>query len=151
MALNWKKRCPFFEKSAILEVGNTSIFHYLISNFLFMNININFTGMESTEAIKEYVTEKVESLTTFFEGIESADIDVGMKSHHHLKGNVHYAEFKLQIPGRPSLYVVKESDDLYKAIDKVRDHMKVELEKVKGKMNQIDREELRDIKGYDPS
>jgi len=51
-----------------------------------MNININFTGIEPTEAIKEYVTEKVESLTTFFDGIESADIDVGMKSHHHQKG-----------------------------------------------------------------
>jgi len=114
-----------------------------------MNININFTGIEPTEAIKEYVTEKVESLTTFFEGIESADIDVGMKSHHHQKGSVYYAEFKLQIPGRPSLYISKEAEDLYKAIDKVKDHMKVEIEKVKGKMHQLDREELRDVKGYD--
>ncbi|HBB38598.1 MAG: Ribosomal subunit interface protein [Candidatus Magasanikbacteria bacterium GW2011_GWD2_43_18] len=116
-----------------------------------MNININFTGIEPTEAIKEYVTEKVESLTTFFDGIESADIDVGMKSHHHQKGKVYFAEFKLQIPGRPSLYLSKEADSLYKAIDKVKDHMKVELEKVKGKMNQLGREDIRGTKQYDVS
>lgn len=113
-----------------------------------MNININFTNMEATEAIKGYVTEKVESLTTFFDGIESADIDVGMKSHHHNKGKVYYAEFKLQIPSRPSLYVTKDAEDLYKAIDKVKDHMKIELEKIKGKMNQIDRKEIREEKAY---
>lgn len=113
-----------------------------------MNININFTGIDATEAIKAYVTEKVEGLTTFFEGIESADIDVGMRSNHHNKGKIYYAEFKLQIPGRPSLYIDKDAEELYKAIDKVRDHMKVELEKIKGKMNQIDREELREVKAY---
>ncbi len=113
-----------------------------------MNININFTGIDATDAIKEYITEKVESLTTFFEGIESADIDVGMKSHHHNKGKIYYAEFKLQIPTRPSLYVSKDAEDLYKAIDKVKDHMKVELEKIKGKMHQLDREEIREEKAY---
>lgn len=113
-----------------------------------MNININFTGIDPTEAIKEYVTEKVESLTTFFDGITSADIDVGMKSHHHQKGKVYYAEFKLQIPSKPSLYVTKEAEDLYKAIDKVKDHMKVELDEIKGRMNNIDREEIRGEKAY---
>jgi ribosomal subunit interface protein len=113
-----------------------------------MNININFTGMDATDAIKAHVTDKVESLITFFEDIGSADIDVGMDSHHHNKGKVYYAEFKLQIPGRPSLYVKKRAEDLYKAIDKVKDHMKVELEKIKGKMNQIDRDEIRGEKGY---
>ncbi len=104
--------------------------------------------MEATDAIKAYVTEKVESLTTFFDGIGSADIDVGMKSNHHNKGKIFYAEFKLQIPSRPSLYVTKDAESLYKAIDKVKDHMKVELEKIKGKLNNIDREELREVKAY---
>jgi ribosomal subunit interface protein len=113
-----------------------------------MNININFTGIEATDALKEYITGKVEGLKTFFDGIVSADIDVGMRSQHHQKGKVYYAEFKLQIPGKPSVYVTKDAEDLYKAIDKVKDHMKVELEKVKGKMNQVNREELRDQKQY---
>lgn len=78
----------------------------------------------------------------------SADVDVGMHSHHHQKGDVFYAEFKLQIPTKPSLYVTKEADDLYKAIDKVRDHMKVELDELKEKMHHVDREEIREEKGY---
>ena len=31
---------------------------------------------------------------------------------------------------------------------KVKDHLKVELEKIKGKMRQLDKKELRDIKEY---
>lgn len=113
-----------------------------------MNININFTGIEATNAIKEYITEKVESLTTYFEDISSADVDVGMSSSHHNKGKIYYAEFKIQIPSKPSLYIRKDAEDLYKAIDKVKDHMKVELEKIKGKMNYIDREQVRSERAY---
>lgn len=116
-----------------------------------MNININFTEIDSSDAIKEYVTEKAESLTTYFEDITSIDIDVGKRGQHHNKGDHEfYAEFKVQIPSKPSVYIVKEAADLYKAIDKVRDHLKVELEKIKGKMNEIDREELREQKAYHP-
>lgn len=112
-----------------------------------MNINIKATNMDLTDPIREYAEEKVQSLVKFFDKIKQADIDVGMKSHHHNKGKVYYAEVNLQIPGR-ILRVSKNSETLYKAIDKVKDHLKVELEKVKGKRDQIDREALRDQKGY---
>ncbi len=114
-----------------------------------MNINVNFTGIDPTDAIRDYATDKAEGLLNYFEKITSIDIDVGMKSRHHNKGKVFYAEMKLQIPSKPSLYISKEAEDLYKAIDKVRDHLKVELEKIKGKMQQKDREGLRDQKGYE--
>lgn len=112
-----------------------------------MKITIQGTGIELTEAIKQYAEEKVQSLEKYFDNIISADIDVGMNSHHHNNGNIFYAEVNLAVPGK-LLRVVKEEPDLYKAIDKVKDHLKVELEKIKGKMNEIDREELRDQKGY---
>lgn len=113
-----------------------------------MNININFTGVDSTEAIKEYATDKAESLSTYFDGITGIDIDVGKRGHQQKGSDEFYAEFKVQIPTKPNLYIVKESSDLYKAIDKVRDHLKVELERIKGKMHQIDREEVREQKAY---
>lgn len=112
-----------------------------------MKITIQGTGIELTEAIKQYAEEKAQSLEKYFDNIQQADIDVGMNSHHHNKGNIYYAEINLSVPGK-LVRVVKESEDLYKAIDKVRDHLKVELEKMKGKMNEIDREGLRDQKGY---
>ena len=112
-----------------------------------MVINIKATNMDMTDAIRSYAEEKVSALTKYFENIQQADIDVGMESHHHQKGKVYYAEVNLHIPGR-ILRVKKNSENLYKAIDKVKDHLKVELEKVKGKMRGIDKQVLRDQKGY---
>jgi len=112
-----------------------------------MKLNIQGTGIELTEAIKEYATEKIGGLVKFFDNIQSADIDVGMDSHHHLNGKVYYAEVNLSVPGK-MVRVVKQSEDLYKAIDKVKDHLKVELEKMKEKMRKKDKTVLRGEKEY---
>ncbi len=112
-----------------------------------MTINITAKGMELTSAIQEYAREKVESLETFFDGIIKVDVIVGMESHHHNKGKIYFAEMNVHVPGN-SVFVKKEAADLYKAIDKVKDHLKVDLEKTKSKMRQIDRGALREQKAY---
>lgn len=113
-----------------------------------MNINIKGTGMDLTEAIKTYAQEKMETLQKFFDNIQHIDIDVGMRSNHHNNsGSMFYAEVNMSIPGR-LVRVVKEEADLYKAIDKVKDHLKVELEQEKEKMRRKDKTVLRDQKAY---
>ena len=112
-----------------------------------MIINIKCTGMELTSALRQYAEEKVESLVKYFDNIQQADIDIGVRNHHHQKGKIFYAEVNLFVPGR-TLRVVKDAEELYKAIDKVRDHLKVEFEKMKGKMRRKDRKVLREVKGY---
>lgn len=112
-----------------------------------MIITIHGTGMELTQAIRDYAEEKITSLEKFFEGIIRADIDIGLRSHHHHKGKIFYAEVNLSIPGH-MLRIVKEEDDLYKAVDKVKDHLKIDLEKMKEKMRAKDRVELRGVKEY---
>lgn len=112
-----------------------------------MNINIHFTKIDSSDALKVAAIEMAESLVKYFEGIISVDIDLGRTTDHHEKGQVYYAEYNVAIPG-DMVRVSKESEDLYKAIEKVKDHLKVELEKYKGKMNHIDREEIRETKAY---
>lgn len=112
-----------------------------------MTINIKGTGIELTEAIKKYITEKMESLEKFFDNITGVDIDVGIRSTHHNKGKIYYAEFNLSVP-KHMIRVEKDAEDLYKAIDKVKDHLKVELEKIKGKMRDKDKEVLRNQKEY---
>lgn len=112
-----------------------------------MNINIHATGIELTPALRAYAEEKIGGLTKFFENIQLANIDIGMRGNHHNKGNIFYAEVNLDVPGH-IIRVEKEEVDLYKAIDKVKDHLKVELEKVKEKMRRIDKEDLRDQKEY---
>jgi ribosomal subunit interface protein len=113
-----------------------------------MNININFTKIDSSDALKTAATEMAAHLATYFEGIMAVDIDLGRTTDHHEHGDdVYYAEYNVHIPG-DMVRVSKESEDLYKAIEKVKDHLKVELEKYKAKMHQIDREEIRDTKAY---
>jgi ribosomal subunit interface protein len=112
-----------------------------------MNININFTIIEPTEPLKAYARQRAEDLATYFEHIISVDIDLGRTSDHHEKGKVFYAQYNVGVPGS-MVQVRKEAEDLYKAIEKVKDHMKVELGKHKGKTNQIDREMIRETKAY---
>jgi len=112
-----------------------------------MIINIHGTNIELTAALKEYAEDKVRSFSKFFGNIRQADIDLGLRSHHHQKGKIFYAEVNLHVPNR-ILRVVKDAEDVYKAIDKVKDHFKIELEKTKGKMRNKNKRVLRDKKGY---
>lgn len=112
-----------------------------------MNINVQAIGTDMTDAINSYAREKADTLTKYFDNIQQVDVTVGLNSTHHNKGKVYFAEMKVGVPGN-NLFVKKEAEDLYKAIDKVRDHLKVELEKMKGKMRDKDRQELRDQKQY---
>jgi putative sigma-54 modulation protein len=112
-----------------------------------MKITIRCTGIESADAIKKYAEEKMLSLEKFFDNIQEIDIDVGVKSRHHLKGKIYYAECNVSVPKR-LIRVSKNAVDLYKAVDKVRDHLKVEFEKLKGRMRGKDRKTLREQKGY---
>lgn len=112
-----------------------------------MLTTIQGTEIELTPALKEYAEQKIADLDKFFDGIIRADIDLGLRSHHHQKGKIFYAEVNLSVPGRV-MRVVKDEDDLYKAIDKVRDHFKDEFSKLKDKMRHIDKRVLRDSKAY---
>lgn len=112
-----------------------------------MTMNVQAQGIEMTDAINTYVRDKMATLEKFFDGIVSINVEVGMDSHHHQKGDVYFAKATIHVPGH-DLHMRKDEQDLYKAIDKVKDHLKNELEKVKNKMNQIDREALRAQKAY---
>src|SRR3989338_8236717 len=112
-----------------------------------MVITIHGTGIDMTDPIKAYATEKCESLIKYFDNIQKAQIDVGTRGNHHQKGVVYYAEVNLHVPGK-ILRVVKDAEDVFKAIDKVKDHFKIELQTLKEKMRDKNRGMLRDAKGY---
>jgi ribosomal subunit interface protein len=90
--------------------------------------------MELTQAIKEYVFEKVDGLEKFFSGVLQADVEVGKTSRHHQKGDVFFCEMNLSVP-KTLLRSREEMDDLYKAINKAKDRMQRELKKYKGKLD----------------
>lgn len=96
-----------------------------------MQIQITGKNMQLSEAIKDYVTEKMSALNKFYnEKIIRAEVVLGLNSDHHNKGDKFFAECKLDVPGK-NLFAIKEEDSLYKAVDKIRDYLELELKKYK--------------------
>lgn len=98
-----------------------------------MTINIRATGMELTPAIRQYVEEKFAMLEKYDSRILIVDVDLNMDTHHHQKGEIYSCSATMQVPG-DVLRVEKHEEDLYKAIDKVKDHLREILTERKEKL-----------------
>ena len=103
-----------------------------------MVINIRAKGMELTPAIKQYVEDKFNSLEKFADSILQIDVDLGRDTNHHNKGNVFMCSAKVQVPG-DLLKIEKSTESLYKAVDKVKDHLREILVQRKEKLLDRDR------------
>jgi len=99
-----------------------------------MKIDIKGTNMELTEAIKDYVNEKIGSLEKFFDGILEARVDIGLTNKHHQKGNIFRAEVNLEVPRKHILRAEAEREDLYMAINEVKDELQRQIKKFKETM-----------------
>lgn len=86
--------------------------------------HIKSTNMDMTEAISAYLEKRIVSLEKFVHKAEDAiaRIEVGKTSNHHHKGDIFRAEINLEY-GEHRFRAVAESDDLYKAIDIMRDEI----------------------------
>ncbi len=117
-----------------------------------MQIKITGKNIDLTEAIKDYVEKKISGLDKFYDQILRANVVIGKESQHHLKGEIFICEIKLEVPDN-DLFVSKNEKDLYKAIDKVRDHLEAELKKHKVMLREKDKKDkrkARDSKEYQP-
>ena len=92
-----------------------------------MKINIKATGISLTSPISEYINKKVDMLEKFF-GEEEVlvNIEVGRTTKHHKSGDIFRAEIHINT-GDEEYYAVAEKDDLYAAIDEVKDEIVHEL------------------------
>ncbi len=91
-----------------------------------MTISITHRGMELTPAIRSFVEEKMRSLLKYDDAIRHMDVEVGLASGNHHKGDIFLCKVVVQKEG-DVFQMERESEDLYKAIDKVRDHLRDEL------------------------
>jgi putative sigma-54 modulation protein len=112
-----------------------------------MNINIKATQIELTEAITNYVYKRLEPLEKFLGGKEGVNVlvEVGKSTNHHNKGDIFRAEVHM-IGAGIDVYAVKETNDLYAAIDVVESEIKRELKSLKGKQSRTLRDGQRRIK-----
>jgi putative sigma-54 modulation protein len=100
-----------------------------------MQITIKATNIELTEAIRDYVNKKFNSVSKFIQRTDESAlcrVEVGKVTQHHNKGDVFRAEGKLHIAGK-ELYASSEKEDLYVAIDDVKDELVRELKTTKEK------------------
>ena len=89
-----------------------------------MNINIKTTVLDLTPAISEYVEKRFDAVKKFFENDSTAqfDIELAKTTNHHKNGDIFRAEIHIVAKG-VNTYVSSEKEDLYMAIDAVRDEV----------------------------
>lgn len=99
-----------------------------------MNINIKTTSFELTEAISDYASKRLNALAKFFEGDESVkcDVELARTTNHHKNGDIFAAEVHI-VAKEKNFYARVEKEDLYSAIDEVKDTILREVKNSKGK------------------
>jgi putative sigma-54 modulation protein len=112
-----------------------------------MQLNIKATNLELTPRIREYVQLKMDMLDKYLGKLKviNTHVEVIKTSNHHLKGEIYSAEVNISL-GSDLLRVEKTEKDLFKAIDKVKDHLELVIKKYKDK--KIDRKKNKQKLGY---
>jgi len=101
-----------------------------------MQINLLGKNIELTEAIKDYVSKRVTNLEKLLSRIEEkqgkvmVNFEVGKSTNHHKGGEVFHADCLIKIDGK-EFYGSADKEDLYEAIDAVKDSLYNELSKNK--------------------
>lgn len=103
-----------------------------------MQLNIKATNLDLAPELKEYMQKKMDMLDKYLGKLKiiNAHIEISKTTNRHLKGEIYCAEVNLSL-GSDLLRVEKTEKDLFKAIDKVKDHLELVIKKYKDK--KIDR------------
>ena len=107
-----------------------------------MKINIKATGIELTQAISDYVYKRIFSIGKYLDQKNNPDIvaqvEVGRSTRHHKAGNIFRAEVHIMGTNLDA-YAVSEMEDLYAAIDIVKDEIVRNIVHLKGKRETLSR------------
>ena len=91
-----------------------------------MNTSVRFKNLESSEALRSYVTEKLNRLDKYFSGPTEANVVLSIEKFRH-SAEIHIAGDRLTINGK------EETEEMYAAIDMVLDKLEVQIKKNKQK------------------
>jgi putative sigma-54 modulation protein len=100
-----------------------------------MDIRIKSTRLELTDAIRDYFQKKMDMVEKHLGGIKvtNCDVEIEKAVGGQHKGEIFRAEVNIEVPHH-ILRVEKTEKDLYKAIDKVKDHLDLMIKKYKEKL-----------------
>src|SRR3989344_5457489 len=102
-----------------------------------MQINLQGKNMELTEAIKDYVVTRETNLGRLLKKIEENEqaealinFEVSKNTNHHKFGFVFHSDCLINIKGE-KFFGSADEEDLYQAIDKVKENLFREISKNK--------------------
>jgi len=101
-----------------------------------MRVNIKATNIELTAALRSYIIEKMNMLEKYLGNtvkVLHLDFEIEKTITNQNKGEIFRAEANMEVPGN-MLRVEKTERDMYKAIDKVKDHMEIVIKRHKDKL-----------------
>ncbi len=113
-----------------------------------MHTTISGVHMEITDAIREYTFEKMQSLEKLIASNDTGArlaIELSKTSNHHVHGQVFQAEALLQTRGKERALKTTQ-EDLYKAIDVLKDMLTRELSQHKDKERSLLRRGAHKVK-----
>lgn len=99
-----------------------------------MNINIKTTNVTLSAPISDYTEKRLRKISKLLKSDPSAqcDLELAKTTAHHQKGLIFKAEIHIVGAGK-NAYATSEEEDLYSAIDNVRDQILRELTNKKAK------------------
>jgi putative sigma-54 modulation protein len=101
-----------------------------------MKINLQGKNIELTDAIKDYVLKRVTNLEKLLSTLEAkggealVNFEVGKSTRHHKSGVVFHSDCLININGK-EFYSSSDEEDLYQAIDTVKENLFNEIDKNK--------------------
>lgn len=104
--------------------------------------------MDITEAIREYTLEKMKPLEKLIprdDTSASLAVELSKTSNHHVHGQVFQAEAQIHIRGKEATVRTRE-EDLYKAVDVLKDMLVRELSQHKDKERSLVRRGAHNVK-----
>jgi putative sigma-54 modulation protein len=104
--------------------------------------------MEITDAIRDYTLEKMSSLDKLVNRDDTSaklSVELSKASNHHVNGQIFQAEAVLHLRGKDTALKTTQ-DDLYKAIDVLKDMLVREMSQHKDKERSIVRRSAHKVK-----
>ncbi|MFA6136032.1 MAG: HPF/RaiA family ribosome-associated protein [Candidatus Paceibacterota bacterium] len=102
-----------------------------------MKIIVKSTGLELSEALNEFISIKLSSLSKFIVKFEKKSeailkVEVARSTKHRHKGDVYYVELSLALP-KNDLRIEQYDEDIRSGIDKAKRKMALEIKKIDDK------------------
>ncbi len=113
-----------------------------------MKYTLQATKIEHTPAITSYIEKKLKELERVLDTKDTsirATLEVGKLTRHHKSGDVFFAEINLHAM-RKKWRAVEEADDLYAAIDAMKDAITREVTSAEKKARVQKRKGARKVK-----